>query len=191
MSFDELEDRIFPWIKAVEPDSADGKAGGVADEKGEVAADIVVMDFMADLVITFGVDEGEYFSLLRRGDVPEGMDDAALYALAKKNLAEQVEFNLTGTNYGGFGILAGGDHEAGALCLEFIWDAVARQAGENLIVAVPAKDCLFMALASDPGQIDAMMELSKDIFENGERVLTRTLFLFDAETREFSLYGKF
>ena len=191
MSFDELEDRIFPWIKAVEPDSADGKPGGITDENSEVSADIVVMDFMADLVITFGVDEGEYFSLLRRGDVPEGMDDAALYALAKKNLAEQVEFNLTGTNYGGFGILAGGDHEAGALCLEFIWDAVAKQAGENLVVAVPAKDCLFMALASDSGQIGAMAELSKDIFENGERVLTRTLFLFNAETREFSVYGQF
>lgn len=191
MSFDELEDRIFPWIKAVEPDSADGRAGGITDENGEVAADIVVMDFMADLVITFAVDEGEYFSLLRRGDMPENMTVDALYTLGKKNLSEQVEFNLTGTNYGGFGILAGGDHEAGALCLDFIWDAVVKQAGENLVIAVPAKDCLFMALASDPGQVDAMSELSKDIFENGERILTRTLFLFDAGTREFSVYGQF
>ena len=85
----------------------------------------------------------------------------------------------------------GGDHEAGALCLDFIWDAVATQAGEDLVVAVPAKDCLFMARASDPEQIEAMTAISRDIVENGERTLTRTLFLFTAANRAFSVYGTF
>ena len=184
MSFDDLREHIFPWIKA-KHDAPEGETDG------GVAVDLVIMDFMADLGITFAVDEGEYFSLLQWGDVPEGMDIDAIYTLAKKNLSEQVEFTLTGTNYGGFGILAGGDHEAGALCLDFIWDAVATQAGEDLVVAVPAKDCLFMARASDPEQIEAMTAISRDIVENGERTLTRTLFLFTAANRAFSVYGTF
>lgn len=187
MNFDDLQGRIFPWIKVALPDSGEGSAA----QDGEVSADLVIMDFMADLYVAFAVDEGDEFSLLQWDDVPDGMDIDALYALGKKNLTEQVEFTLTGTSYGGFGILAGGDHEAGALCLEFVWDAVAKQAGEDLVVAVPAKDCLFMALASDREQIAAMMDVSKGIYENGEHVLTRNLFLFDADTREFSVYGKF
>ncbi|SBW09551.1 conserved hypothetical protein [uncultured delta proteobacterium] len=186
MDFDDIRDRIFPWIKAAIPDTADGGPEGEAPAVG-----LVVMDFLADLCITFAVDDGDAFSLLQWSDVPEDMDADALYALAKKNLAGQVEFNLTGTSYGGYGILAGGDHEAGALCLEFIWDAVAKEAGENLVVAVPAKDCLFMALASDAAQIEAMAAIAKDIFENGERTLTNTLFLFDIAERAFSVYGTF
>ena len=185
MSFEDLRDKIFPWIKAKEPDSSGTGEGGAP------VVDLVIMDFMADLCITFAVDEGDYFSLLQWGDVPEGMDIDAVYALGKKNLTEQVEFNLTGTSYGGYGILAGGDHEAGALCLGFVWDAVASQAGVDLVVTVPAKDCLFMAVASDSAQVDAMTAIAKDIFENGERVLTRTLFLFSADTRQFSVYGTF
>lgn len=186
MNFDDIRDQIFPWIKAAVPDAADG-----GPEEDVPAAGLVVMDFLADLRITFAVDDGNAFSLLQWGDVPEGIGAGELYALARKNLADQVEFNLTGTNYGGYGILAGGDHEAGALCLDFIWDAVAKEAGENLVVAVPAKDCLFMARASDPAQIAAMAAIAKDIFENGERTLTNTLFLFNAGERAFSVYGTF
>ncbi|MCC8193595.1 MAG: DUF1444 family protein [Deltaproteobacteria bacterium] len=186
MRFDDIRDHIFPWIKAALADAADD-----APEAEMPVVNLVLRDFMADLRITFAVDEGDRFTLLQRDDMPEGMDDDALYALAKKNLTEQVEFTLSGTNYGGYGILAGGDHEAAALCLDFIWDAVAKQAGEDLVVAVPAKDCLFMALASDPGQVEAMIEISRDIFEHGERTLTRTLFLFQADARAFSVYGAF
>ena len=185
MSFDDIRDSIFPWIKVALPA---GDAAGDAD--GALSVDLVTMDFMADLVITFAVDEGDRFSLLQRADMPGDMDSDTLYALAKKNLTEQVEFNLTGTNYGGYGILAGGDHEAGALCLPFVWDAVASQAGEDLVIAVPARDCLFMATASDPDQVEAMKALARDILDHGERTLTDTLFLLDANTRAFSIYGK-
>lgn len=192
MSFADLEDKIFPLIKATLPATGSGPGDGMRDgTDAVVCADPVTMDFMADLVLTFAVDDGECFSPLQWADVPEGMDADAVYALGKKNLTEQVEFTLSGTSYGGYGILAGGDHEAAALCLPFIWDAVATQAGTDLVVAVPARDCLFMAVASDPDQVEAMKTIAKDIFENGERVLTRTLFLFSVTTRNFSVYGQF
>ena len=183
MHFEDIEDRIFPWIKAA---VADSSGDGGAD--AALPVDLVILDFMADLIITFAVDDGESFTLLQRRDVPEGMSDDDLFALAQKNLTEQVEFTLSGTSYGGYGILAGGDHETGALCLDFIWDAIAKQAGEDLVVAVPARDCLFMALASDPDQVEAMTTIAGDIFTQGERPLTDTLFLFHAATRSFSVY---
>lgn len=184
MKFEDVSDKVFPWIKTALP------APEEKDENGDVfAADLVVRPFIGDLVITFAVDTGEYFELLQRGDIPESMDDEALFALAKKNMADQVEFNLTGTAYGGFGILAGGDHEAGALCLDFIWDYCAREIAKDLIVAVPARDCLFMAEADDAEQVEGMKTIARDIFENGEQPLTKTLFLFTAATREFTVFG--
>lgn len=187
MNFSAIQDKIFPWPKAALPASADtGENSGE-----EIFVNLVTKEFMGDLVLTFAVDEDEHFSLLQWKDVPEGMDVAALFALACKNMANAVEFEFTGTNYGGYGILAGGDHEAGALCLDFIWDFCAREIAQDLVVAVPARDCLFMALADDAEQIAAMQALSKDIFENGDVPLSRTLFLFHAATRQFSVYGTF
>ncbi|CAK7055316.1 MAG: hypothetical protein DELT_01192 [Desulfovibrio sp.] len=184
MNFDEISGRIFPWIKTAEP------APEEKDENGEtIAVDLVVRPFMGDLVITFAVDTGEYFELLQQSDLPASMTADDLFVLAKKNMADQVEFNLTGTSYGGFGILAGGDHEAGALCLDFIWDYCAREIAKDLIVAAPARDCLFMAEADDTAQIEGLKTVATDIFENGDMPLTRTLFLFSAATREFSVYG--
>ena len=188
MDFEDWQDRVFPWIKAAVADAPPDELGG-GETDNALSVDLVVREFMTDLVITFAVDEGDSFSLLQRQDIPKGMTDGDLFALAKKNLTEQVEFNLSGTSFGGFGILAGGNHEAGALCLEFIWDAVVRQAGGDLVVAIPARDCLFMALASDLDQVEAMIGLAKDIFTQGERTLTDTLLLFHADTRSFSMYG--
>lgn len=184
MKFQDVSDKVFPWIKTALP------APEEKDESGEVfSANLVVRPFIGDLVITFAVDTGEYFELLQRDDLPAELDDDALFALAKKNMADQVEFNLTGTSYGGFGLLAGGDHEAGALCLDFIWDYCAREIAKDLVVAVPARDCLFMAEADDAEQIEGMKSIATDIFANGDSPLTKTLFLFNAATREFSVYG--
>ena len=185
MDFDDIRDSIFPWIKQVVPFTDSG------DDGETVGADCVSRPFLADLRVFYAIDQGNHFELVQRSMLPSDMDDDALYALAKKNLTEQVEFTLTGTNYGGLGILAGGDHEAGALCLEFIWDAVAKTTGQDLIVAVPAKDCLFMAVAADPDQVNAMVALSQGILTKGESILTNTLFLFKADTREFAVFGTF
>ncbi len=185
MDFDDFRDNIFPWIQRTSP------LTGVPDDKEAVKTGSMSRAFLADLRIFFAIDRQDHFELLQRSMLPPEMDDEALYALAKKNLTEQVEFTLTGTSYGGLGILAGGDHEAGALCLDFIWDAVVKTVGQDLVVAVPARDCLFMAVAADPDQVAAMTEISKGIFTSGEQVLTNTLFLFNADTRNFSVYDTF
>ncbi len=185
MDFDAVSDKIFPWVKRAIPLS-----GPSGREEEALDADCIRRDFLGDLCIVFAIDREDHFELMQRSMLPPGMDEDALYALARKNLTERVAFTLTGTSYGGYGILAGGDHEAGALCLDFIWDAVASQAGEDLVIAVPAKDCLFMAVAWDAGQVEAMKAISRDIFAHGDRPLTETLFFCDADTRQLSVYGK-
>ena len=178
-------DAVFPWLKQALPlETAPGEPGSEVYE-----ADLPSLDFLGDLRIMFAIDRDGHYKLLQRHDMPPGMSEAELLALAKKNLGEQVQFDLTGTSYGGYGILADGDHEANALCLDFIWDAIAGQIKKDLVVAVPARDCLFMADAADPEQIAAMVAIAADVFANSDRVLTDTLFLFEAESKTFTVYG--
>lgn len=184
MNAGDISATVLPWIKTAEPSPEE------KDENGAlIAEDVLTLPFAGDLVIAFAVDTGEYFELLQRGDLPPGMDAESLLAVARKNMADQVEFNLTGTSFGGFGLLAGGEHEAAALCLDFIWDYCAQAIGKNLVIAVPARDSLFMAEADDPEQIAGLKTIAENVFLHSDVPLTRTLFLFSAAAREFSVFG--
>ena len=108
--------------------------------------------------------------------------------MAIKNLENNIEFQLTPTDFGGYGILAGGDHEAGALCLDNLWEFCASQIGENLIVAVPAKDMVLMVGQSKTEALVKMKELSLNILQNGERTLTKHLLLYKAKDKTFTIY---
>lgn len=175
---------LLPWIMALPPAHAESGDPALPD-------DLLVKDFVADLVIALASVEDDHITLLRRRDLAESADVDELYRTAIKNMTERVEFMFTGTMYGGYGILAGGDHEATALCLDFIWDFCSREIGRDLVVAVPARDCLFMAAADDADQVEAMNTLCRDVFLHSERPLTRTLLLFHADTRKFSVFGAF
>ena len=181
MNFEELKTQIYPWIKKSEQ-------GGAGDAAGELRLDLLMKPFLADLCILFAADTGNCFELLQRSDLPDGMTTDELFDIALKNLADNVDFQLMPTNFGGHGIIAGGDHEAGALCLSFLWEFCVNHIGESLIVAVPAKDMVLMVGKSQTEALERMKQVSADIIAGGERTLTRHLFLFDAETKTFSLY---
>jgi len=181
MNFEEMETRIYPWIKKSEQ-------GSLEDASQEIAVGMPIKDFLADLHIFFVADVGDHFKFLQWKDMPEGMTVDALYGIAVKNLADNIEFQLTPTNLGYYGILAGGDHEAGALCLEFLWEFCANHVGENLIVAVPAKDIVMFVGTSQAEALEEMKRMSAEILAGGNRVLTGHLFFYDREKKEFSVY---
>ena len=180
MNFEEVKANIYPWIKKIENDGASSDM--------EYVIDTPTKPFLADLVIFFVADMGNRFEILQQAHIPEDMTVDDLYALATQNLINNIEFKLTPTNFGGYGILAGGNHEAGALCLDYLWEICAGKIGENLIVSVPAKDMLLMVGASQTMEFAAMKSLSANILADRERTLSSHLFLYDMETKKFSVF---
>jgi len=182
MEWEDIKDKVYPWVKTIFTEG--GAEGGK-----EIEVDLPMIKFLGDLGIFFVHDKGDSFEFVQRAALPAGMTEEELYEISCQNLARDIDFELTPTNYGGYGILAGGDHEAGSLCLGFIWDYCAESIGEDLIVAVPAKDMVLMVGRSQTAELEEMKKLSSHILANGERTLTGQLLLYEKEARKFSLYG--
>lgn len=181
MNFDEIKDKIYPWIKKMINSESN-------DNQKEITVDIPEKSFLADLFIIFVVDSGDCFNVLQRSQMPEKMSEEELYELAVNNLANNIRFTLQPTNYGGYGIIADGNHEAGALCLNYLWEFCAEQIGENLIIAVPSKDMVLMVGQSQIEELNKMKILSSDIVRSGNKTLTEHLFLYSVEQRKFTVY---
>lgn len=189
MNFDEVKDQIYPWIKVLyKPDEKD------ANSKYEVSLPeedtLIYQNWLANLAVFYVVDAGDNFVFILKRDMPSDLTVDQLHALAIANLSRDVDFRFNETVFGGYGILAGGDHEAGSLCLDSVWQWCSDQLQDNLVVAVPAKDIVMMVPASDSEQITALKKMVLEYFETGDRLLTNQLFLFDKQEGKWTVHGQ-
>jgi len=182
--FEDFKQRIYPWVKVTIQDAAPTPPGEFVFK-----VDLMMKPWLGNLVIFYAVDEGHSFSLLQENQVPAGMSVDELHHLAVENLSRDVEFQFRETNFGGYGLIAGGDHETGSLCLPEIWKWCAAEVGDNLIVAVPAKDIVMMVRASEEEKINQLKGFVTNMHATGERLLTKQLYRYDAESQHWSVYG--
>lgn len=189
MNFDEIKDKIYPWIKFVyEPDEEVPNSTQEIELKDEEQP--IMQNWLGNLAIFYAVDEGEQFSLILKRDLPQNISIGELHEIATTNLDRDVEFTFNETGFGGYGLIAGGDHEAGSLTLMGIWEWCADQIKDNLIVAVPAKDLIMMVPENDQDKINSLKDFVTEIFKDGERLLTKQLFRFDKSNFKWTLWGQ-
>jgi len=181
MNFDEVKNKIYPWVKS---------SLSYEEILGDkiISIDLLEKKLIADLVVFFALDRGDDFRVLRPMDIPKDYSIEVLYKLACQNLTRDITFKIVLTNYGGYGICADGNHEAGALCLDHIWEYIADRMDENFIVSAPNKDVITFVAQSQTEALIKMKELSSNSFKNGDRALTEHLFLYDIEQKKFTVY---
>lgn len=97
-----------------------------------------------------------------------------------------MEFEVHKSHLGFYGLVAGGNHEAGAICLPGLWKQLAIEMNDNLVVAIPAKDLLLFSPESDAAGILRMKESTAEILAIGEKLLTKTIFKYHKETADWS-----
>lgn len=189
MIIEEIQDKIYPWIKVVY-----GIGETIPDSEHEIDLDDedrpITKPWLGNLSIFYAVDNGDNFSLIQTKDLTDNWTIDKIHETSLENLQRDIEFKFTKTNFGGHGLVAGGDHEAGSLCLTDIWDWCGENVNDNLIVAVPAKDMVMMVPESDNEKIEKLKEMVTDIFQDGERLLTKQLYKFDRQTSSWSLWGQ-
>lgn len=189
MNFEKIRTIIYPWIKVVyESDEEVPNSTMKIELKDEEQP--IKQNWLGNLVIFYVVDEGDQFSLILKRDLPRNVTIEELHDIATTNLDRDVEYTFNETGFGGHGLIAGGDHETGALTLTGIWDWCAAQIQGNLIVAVPAKDLILMVPAKDIHKIDALKSFVSEIFQDGERLLTKQLYHFDKSKSIWTLWGQ-
>jgi uncharacterized protein YtpQ (UPF0354 family) len=124
---------------------------------------------------------------LAEKDLPVTISEDELHETAIANLNRDVTYTMQETNFGGYGLIAGGDHEAGSICLPGVWEWLSAHFNNNLIVAIPAKDLVWIVPENDTEGIDNLKIAVHEMFKVGDRLLTRHIFRFDKTTTKWSV----
>jgi uncharacterized protein YtpQ (UPF0354 family) len=178
--------KIYPWVKVFWTSDDDPRNTSIQIElKGEDSP--IKKDWLGDLGILYVADMGNSFQVLLERDLPKDMTTEELHQMAVDNLNRDLEFKLHDTNFGGHMLVAGGDHEAGSICLSGMWDWLAEHFNNNLIVGIPAKDLVIMVPESDTDKISNLKIFVHEMFKDGERLLTKNIFRFDKQTKEWTI----
>jgi uncharacterized protein YtpQ (UPF0354 family) len=162
--------RLYPWVKVL-----------VSDNEPTDETEPVHKRWHGDLVIMYVFDMDDRFQMLLKRDLPATISEEELHRLAIENLQRNVEFKVHQTNFGGYMVTAGGDHEAGVISIPGLWQSLADHIGDSLVVGIPSKDLVLIAPASDTDVITNLKILVHEIFKDGERLLTRNIFEYNKD----------
>lgn len=184
--FETHKDKIYPWIKVTFSDDDSRNTPTQITLTGDDSP--ISTMWLGDLAILYVADTGNSFQVLLERDLPQNVSKEQLHNLAVDNLNRDIEFKLHETNFGGHGLIAGGDHEAGSICLPGMWDWLTEHLNDSLIVGVPAKDLVIMVPESDTDKIANLKIFVHELFKEGERLLTKNIFRFDRETKEWTIF---
>ena len=178
-------DKIYPWVKVVFGDDDPRNTTVQIELTGEDSP--VNRAWLGDLAIFYVADMGDNFQVLLKRDLPHHISEEQLHQIAMENLNRDVEFRLQETNYGGYMLIAGGNHEAGAICLPGMWQWLTDHLGQSLLVAIPAKDLVLIVPENDADGLANLKIFVHEIHKNGDRLLTENLFKYDKGTQEWTI----
>lgn len=182
--YENIKDKIYPWVKSELRDSQALNGKSVSQKK------TAMIPFVGDLNIVFVIKRGEEaFEIIQENMLPPDIDGDALYQAACENLVRDIEFVIGNTWYGAYGIIADGIHEASSLCFKHIWKVCADKLKDDLIIAVPCKDTVLFAPASQKKVVEDMIDHGEKAYNAGTDCITDMLFHFSKEGKELSVYG--
>jgi hypothetical protein len=180
------KDKIYPWVKVFFTRDDDPRITATQiDFKGDEAP--IRKNWLGDLMINYVADMGDRFQVILERDLPRDITKENLHQLAIDNLNRDIKFNLHTTDFGGYMLIGGADHEAGSICLPNVWTWLADYFNDNLIVGIPAKDLVFLVPESDSNKISNLKIIVHETFKDGERLLTKNIFRFDREKKEWTI----
>lgn len=92
-------------------------------------------------IITLMQDMGSTYMYLTYDHIPEDMSVETIESKAFENLHRDITYRMVESKESGvYGLAAGGDFEAEALCLPGIWEYCSEELKDDLLIAVPTKD---------------------------------------------------
>lgn len=183
--FENIKDRIYPWVKQslIDHEALNGK---FISEK-----DTPMVGFVGDLLIVFVIRRGEdSYEIIKDNMLPPDCNIEELYHISCQNLVRDVEFVISQTMYGGFGILADGHHEASSLCFKHIWSVCVDKLDDDILIMVPAKDTVLFVPASQEKLVDKMIDFAEQAYERNMDKISTDLFIFTKEGKELLTYDK-
>ncbi len=180
--YNNIKDRIYPWIKNEMTDSHALNGKRMSEQTAAIA-------FVGDLKIVFAIKrDGDNYEIVMDNMLPPDVDIEAMYQTACENLVRDIEFVIGNTWDGAYSIVADGIHEASALCFKHIWQVCVNKLKDDLIIMAPCKDTVLFAPAKQEKVVAGMLAHGRQAYDTGADRITNTIFLFSQEREELSAY---
>lgn len=180
--YENIKDRIYPWVKNELKDSQALNGKRIAKNAAAIA-------FAGDLKVVFAIkrDKGSY-EIVTDNMLSPDTDIETMYHTACENLVRDVEFVIGNTWDGAYSIIADGIHEASAVCFKHIWKVCVNKLKDDLLIMVPCKDTVLFAPAGQERVVKEMISHGRKAYETGDDCITDTVFLFSKEKEELTVY---
>ncbi len=142
------------------------------------------------------VDLGDKFGYFTYDLMPKDMTPEKLQEIAFDNLTKNIQFRWSESNEPEiFGIIAGGDFEAESILLG-IWDDLAKQLDDDLIISIPTKDLVFFTKLNDKKLRNKMINKARDNFERNTKespnlIFCKDIFIYSRESKKISVSSKY
>lgn len=150
------------------------------DQNSADYRNIPMYRYMDSFVYLFMQDVGNAYTYLTYDSLPEGLDLQELQKAAFANMAANVHYRLTESKVKGvYGFLAGGDFEAESLLFPELFQQVAEELGDDLLVSVPTKDIVYITKANDLFLPGKMLAEARKMFETNRSQSPYLLFCRD------------
>lgn len=183
--YENIKEHIYPWVKE---NLTDHKA---LNGKSISAEDTPVVAFVGNLKIIFVIQRGEeVYEIVKDNMLPPNHDIEQMYHTACENLVRDVEFVISNTLYGAFGIIADGYHEASSLCLKHIWQVCVDKLKDDLVIMAPSKDIVVFAPAGQENVVGQMIEFGQEAYRRSRDKVSVSLMLFSKDRKELTIYDK-
>lgn len=182
MDFD--MNKVYPWIKSVAVEGEKQYITAYADNGREgrkfpIGEDFPWHVFSEDVGVFYVFDMGDRFTMAQYSMLPEGMTEDELYETACRNLWNDVEFRIQKGNYGGYGVICGGNFEASSILFLNVMNTIGEQYGGDFYFAVPSRDMMVTAKVGDEEQFKGLEQIIENIFTDGDGPLSRTIFKWE------------
>lgn len=164
--------KVYPRLKFVFPNESNNVLTTSDGQTIQLPEDSIplAVPYCEDLLLTFALDEGAYFSFVTKGHLLGNITVDMVRAAAIKNLGDETK--ETTQIHGDFNKLImvtnGGNYEATMVLLDSFMEYIHQEMGDDLYIAIPARDLLYIAPKSNPEAFDMMKSVIEHHFGNEE-----------------------
>jgi hypothetical protein len=163
--------RVVPRVKAVygEETIDPGPGPGGSGEHLEMTAEDspVMAPLTTGLSICYAMDMGNRYQLIQNRHLTDAITQAALHGAALSNMAREIadKTEVNGDPAAVMMLTNGGNFEAAMLLVDGMWENLRQVFKDDLCVAVPARDLLFIAGRNSGAGREGLRALVRKYFD--------------------------
>lgn len=154
----------------------------------EASGDILKKGWLDHLDISYVLGKFTHFEYLSPAILNQYLSTEDIHQYALNNLEFNMPYELIPVGNGCFRIKTNGMFQAEMILHPALWEDLSQQFNDDLIAAIPAKDQLLFAAASNQTALDNLKLTAAELTLRKEALLTSTLFRFDRQSLKWEIF---